>query len=192
MFRLIAEAWVAIGASWRMLTFQNGWEKGYDVSIGGFWRSFLGILAAAPLIGLTHVFRAAEGSSIGWFDEYFLQGLAWIAFPFAASLACLVTGARRSFVRWVVVHNWAVFWLYFYIFLVWMLYTSGLLPAAGAGIALFVYTYVRVLAHWRIAYVSLGLPTITAALAAAVPILAIDVVIAVYLASGAVPEATGG
>jgi hypothetical protein len=74
----------------------------------------------------------------------------------------------------------------------WTVFTAGLLPVELMRVALFVYPYLRVLAHWRIAYVSLGLPTITSALAAAVPVLAIEIAVAVYFATLIAPQASGG
>lgn len=194
MMRLAAEGWLSIGASWRMLTFRSGWHTGYDVSIQGFWRSFLAIPAAVPMILMIHASMVHAGSTLTLGDQIVVQGLSWLLFPFAGALACTVTASGSGFVRWVVVHNWAVLWLYFYLFVLWTFYTAGLLPAELVGLGLFLYPYLRLLAHWRIAYVTLGLPTVTAALAAAVPILVIELAIALYLANRLAPQAveTGG
>lgn len=194
MIRLAAESWVAARAAWRMLTFRQGWHADFDVSVRGFWRSFLAIVPAIPMIAMIHAGMVHAGSRLTLGDQIAAQTLSWLVFPAAAALACLVTGSRRGFVRWVVVHNWAVLWLYFYLFVLWTVFTAGLLPAELMGLGLFVYPYLRVLAHWRIAYVTLGLPTVTAALAAAVPVLAAELAIGLYLVSGSEPaaQASGG
>ncbi len=189
MIRLIAEGWVGVQASLRLLTFRPGWEGQFNTSISGLWRSFAAILPAIPMVLLIQAATVRAGGTMSLGDQFVVQSLSWIIFPLAAAAACYVTGARSAFVRWVVVHNWAVLWLYFYLFLVWMTYTAGLLPSVMAAIALNIYPYIRVLVHWRVAYVSLGLPTITAALSAAAPILAIELAVMAYLGSQASPPA---
>lgn len=83
-------------------------------------------------------------------------------------------------------------WLYGYLFVLWTLYTAGLLPAELMGLALFIYPYMRVLVHWRIAYVSLGLPTIASALTAAVPILATEIAVAAYFSARLAAQPVSG
>jgi hypothetical protein len=198
MMRLAAETWMASRAAWRMFTFRKDWQAGFDVSVGGFWRSFLAIVPAIPMIAMIHAGMVHAGSSLTVADQIVAQTLSWLIFPLAGAIACVVTGSRAGFVRWIVVHNWAVLWLYFYLFLLWTVYTAGLLPRELMALGLFLYPYLRVLAHWRIAYAALGLPTITAALAAAVPVLAIELAIGLYLAAAAEPavqasaQASGG
>ena len=187
MIRLIAEGWVGVQASIRLLTFRPGWEDGYNTSLDGLWRSFAAILPAIPMVLLIQAATVRAGGTMSYFDQFVVQSLSWFIFPVAAAAACFATGARKAFVRWVVVHNWAVLWLYFYLFVVWMAYTAGILPSVMAAIALNIYPYIRVLVHWRVAYVSLGLPTITSALAAAAPILAIELAVMAYLGNLQVP-----
>lgn len=192
MMRFVAEAWVAVRASWRIFTFRPDWKSGFDISMAGFWRSFGAILFAVPMIAMIHVSGEAIGRDLSWRDEFLIQGVSWVLFPVAAALAAQVTGARAGFVRWIIVHNWAVLWLYAYLFVLWTLFTVGILPVELMSIGIFVYPYLRVLAHWRIAYVSLGLPTITSALAAAVPILATEIAVRIYFTSVVAPQASGG
>ena len=187
MIRLIAEGWVGTRASLRLLAFRPGWQDGFNTSISGFWRSFAAILAAIPMILLIQAATARAGGTMSYADQFVVQALSWFIFPVAAAAACFVTGARQAFVRWTVVHNWAVLWLYFYLFVVWMAYTAQILPTFLTALALNIYPYIRVLAHWRVAYVSLGLPTITSALAAAAPILAIELAVMAYLGTLQVP-----
>jgi hypothetical protein len=192
MIRLAAEGWLAVKASGRLLGFRDGWQDGFDTSMRGFWRSFAAILFAVPLIAMIHVAGLAAGRQLSWADEFLLQGLSWVLFPVAAGIASWIMNARAGFVRWVVVHNWAVLWLYGYLFVLWTVYTAGLLPGPLMGLALFVYPYIRVLVHWRIAYVALGLPTIASALTAAVPILATEVAVAIYFSAFIAPQASAG
>ncbi|WP_203291698.1 hypothetical protein [Maricaulis parjimensis] len=183
MIRLVAEGFVAVRASFRLLAFRPGWEDGFNTSLSGFWRSFAAILPAIPMILLIQAATTRAGGTMSYLDQFVVQALSWFVFPVAAAAACFVTGARTAFVRWIVVHNWAVLWLYFYLFAVWMAYTAQILPTFITALALNIYPYIRVLVHWRVAYVSLGLPTITAALSAAAPILAIELAVMAYLGS---------
>ena len=184
MIRLIAEGWVAVQACWRVLTFQTDWEGQFNTTLAGFWRSFAALLPAIPMVLLIHAAMLKFGAPVSLTDHLVLQILSWTVFPIAAAAACFAAGARQAFVRWVVVHNWGVLWLYFYLFVVWMAYTAGILPRIMLGMALTLYPYIRVLVHWRLAYVSLGLPTITSALTASAPLLAIHLVTLLYRASG--------
>ena len=52
--------------------------------------------------------------------------------------------------------------------------------------------YLRILVHWRIAYATLGLPTITSALAAAVPIIAGEILVVALYTLGVPEPASGG
>ncbi|WP_300544787.1 hypothetical protein [Maricaulis sp.] len=192
MIALASEARRSIGASWRMLTFKEGWREGFDVSLGGFWRSFAAAVLALPLVALILAGGWHAGGTIELGRFAFGYALSWAIFPLAAAAACAVTGARTGFVPWVVVHNWAVLWLYAFQALFWTLHTAGLFTRDLLELSFFFYTYLRILVHWRIAYASLGLPTITSALAAAVPILAGEITVTLLYASARAAQASGG
>ena len=51
------------------------------------------------------------------------------------------------------------------------------------------YEYIRLLVHWRVAYMALGLPTILSAVAAAVPVLAMEIVARLVVQAYGLPEA---
>jgi hypothetical protein len=191
MMRLIAEARLALVASWRALTFQQGWKAGFDISLDGLWRSFFAAVLALPLVALILAGAWDAGGTIELGTFAFGYAVSWALFPVAAAAACLITGARSGFVPWVIVHNWAVLWLYALQALFWVLHTAGIFNRELLELAFFLYTYLRILVHWRIAYVSLGLPTITSALAAAVPILAAEIAVTLLYTSTQASQAAG-
>lgn len=192
MIRLIAEGLVAINASRRMLSFRPDWRQGFNMTLPGLWRSFFAAVMVLPLIALIILGRSHAGfeTDFGRFIPGYV--LSWLIFPLAAALACRVTGARSGFVPWVIVHNWAVVWLYGLQALLWMLFTAQLINREILSLAFQLYMYLRILVHWRIAYATLGLPTITSALAAAVPVLAGEIlVLALYMLGTADPASAG-
>ena len=92
----------------------------------------------------------------------------------------------------MIVHNWAVVWLYGLQALLWMLFTAQLINRDILALAFQLYMYLRILVHWRIAYATLGLPTITSALAAAVPIIAGEILVVALYTLGVPEPASGG
>jgi hypothetical protein len=86
-------------------------------------------------------------------------------------LAVAVIGAKPRYMAWVILHNWGVVWLYLVITAIWSLQVAGIINAEFRDFLFFLYGYLRILVHWRLAYVALGVPTITSAFTAAVPAL---------------------
>lgn len=175
MIRLIAEAYLGLTATLQALTYRKGWQERLDVSLTGFWHSFLAIIPSTALVALIFIAIGHAGYQPPSLGTWISYGLSWLIFPGAAAVATIVLGVRQSFVPWVILHNWGVVWLYAFLALMWMLLTAGLINREFLEFVLFLYLYFRVLVHWRIAYVTLGLPTITSALAAAVPIVTAEI-----------------
>ncbi len=171
MIRLIAEGWLGMQGALRLLTFRSGGEACFNVTMDGFWRSFGGMLFALPLIALIQLERAYLGVSVDAVTYFAIFVATWISFPIAAGVAVTIVGAQRRFIPWVILHNWGVVWLYCVIAAIWSLQVIGVINAELRDFLFFLYGYLRILVHWRIAYVTLGLPTITAAFTAAVPAL---------------------
>ena len=189
MIRLAAEAFLSLTSLYKALTFKKDWQSGLDVSTRGLWHSFAAALICLPFFLLI----LSGGSRIGLTEQvapfwwHFL--LSWPVFLIVAGLITRVVGATERFTPWVVMHNWGVVWLYGLLAVMWSLQIAGLINVTTLGVLLvFVYDYVRLLVHWRIAYLALGTPTITSALIAAVPILVSEILgvglIRIYGAGG--------
>lgn len=170
MIRLIAEAYLALDGAFKALTFKPGWQDEFDVSTSGFWHSFAAIIPASVCPIFIHVGSVEAGSEISLFHRLILFGVSWVLFPGAAAIVTVVLGVKDRFVPWVILHNWGVVWLWMFLALVSLLRTAGLMSQDFFVFVMFLYSYLRFLAHWRIAYISLGVPTITSAFATAVPL----------------------
>ncbi|WP_291841838.1 hypothetical protein [Maricaulis sp.] len=169
MIGLVMEGWRGMLGALRLLTFRPGGEAMFDVSLRGFWRSFGGILFALPLAILAHVERQYIGTSVDATTYFLIFFGTWLSFPVSAAVAVAIAGARNRYMHWVVVHNWGVVWLYGVIAGILALEVIGIINAEFRDFLFFLYGYLRILVHWRLAYVTLGLPTITAALTATIP-----------------------
>lgn len=172
MIRLVAEAWIALGGLYRLMRFRDEWEIAFDVSAAGFWRSFGAAFVSLPFIVLILAgawYADPQQFRLAPFMVSYL--LSWIAFPVAAWIALAIQGLPQRFVPWVVLHNWVVVPLYGAQAAVMTLYVAGIFNIAMVGFCFLLYDYVRVLAHWRVAYAATGLPTVTSGLVAAVPLL---------------------
>jgi len=179
MMRLVAEAWLALQGSWRILTFKEGWEENFDTSMGGLWHSFAAAIFALPLVALIllSAWHGSAGERSYGFEDILVYSLSWVVFPLAASLAASIVGARGRWAAWVVLHNWSSILLFAVQAGFWTLFLAGLINLQILGIFSGLYGYLRILVHWRIAYIALGTPTITSAAACAVPILAAKIMV---------------
>ena len=172
MTRLFAEAWFALDGMWRLLTFKPDWEWEFDVSMRGIWRSFLAVVIALPLVVIAILSLWHQNGSVQVTPYLLSFAASWVVFPLTAALAVRVLNVPGRFAHWVVLHNWGVIYLYAIIAFMALLRVAGIANAEVAGFLVYLYLPVRILVHWRIAYMALGVPTITAAAAATVPILA--------------------
>lgn len=171
MIRLIAEGWQGMQGALRILTFRAGGEAMFDVSLAGFWRSFAAALFVLPLVALVYFERAYLGVGVSAAMYFLIFAATWLSFPLSAALAVAVIGAKPRYMAWVILHNWGVVWLYLVITAIWSLQVAGIINAEFRDFLFFLYGYLRILVHWRLAYVALGVPTITSAFTAAVPAL---------------------
>ena len=190
MIRLFAEAYLALDGALKALTFKPGWEAEFDVSMKGFWHSFLAIIPASIMLGIAILGRSHVGATTELAPVFLLFALSWIIFPGAAAIVTVVLGVRDRFVPWVIMHNWGIIWLWIFLAGLWVLRIAGLLPGEAHNMLMFFYIYLRFLAHWRIAYVSLGVPTITSAFGAAVP-LVISYIVQVLIYQALAPASAG-
>lgn len=179
MMRRLAEAWLALQGVWQILTFKEGWQERFDTSMGGLWHSFFAAILALPLIGviLTGAWYASSRTASYDLQDLLIYSLSWVVFPLAAAAATTVLGVRGRWAAWVVLHNWSSIWLFALQAIFWTLFVAGLIDRTILSLLFLVYGYLRILVHWRIAYVALGTPTITSAAACAVPILAAKIMV---------------
>jgi len=189
MIRLIAEAWIALKGVYFLLMMKENWAENFDFSLRGLWHSFSAVLFVLPLIGLVMIGGYYAGGRD--FVPVFVVSytLSWLIFPLAAAIAVSVLGVRQNFTPWVVLHNWGVVFLYGLQAIFWTLHVAGLADMEMLGLLFFAYGPIRILVHWRIAYAALGVPTITSAMAAAVPVIASEILYVVINQAFSAPAA---
>lgn len=171
MIRALAETWVALNGVAKALSFKPGWQAHFDVSLAGMWRSFFAALIALP--AALFVFQAANATNVAMPLAEFLvrYAITWPLFPLAAAVTVRLLGVPQNFTPWLILHNWTVVILWGFVMLIWALNLAGIGGRDLFGLLAYLYIFVRILVHWRVAYLTLGLPTITSAFAAAVPML---------------------
>lgn len=90
---------------------RSGMDR-FDLSVDGFWRSFMAALVAAPpyLVLLADRYEREEtGPHIGnvLFIEVISYALGWIAFPLVAVFLARMLGLGSRYIALVVANNWA-------------------------------------------------------------------------------------
>ncbi|WP_321499818.1 hypothetical protein [Breoghania sp.] len=91
--------------------------RGFDASIGGFWRSFLlVVLIAAPYLLITsaqvdvyleEMVDVPEGGvDLSLVATLLMLALNWFAFPLVLAILAAPLGIGQKFVQYIVVRNW--------------------------------------------------------------------------------------
>ena len=128
-----AEIARSLTGAWRLLLLDPGAMRQFDISIGGFWRSFFAALLVAPLYVLRglldpaaiEVEAAGVGHAVGQVLAYVL---AWAAFPVAMIFIARFLDLRSAYVGFIVALNWARV-----LQAVLLVAVSGAAAVAGAG-----------------------------------------------------------
>ncbi|MEE2525486.1 hypothetical protein V0U79_03845 [Hyphobacterium sp. HN65] len=167
MIRLIAEAWMGLTAVMRALSFRADWDQRVNLTAAGLVRSFSAIFLTLPVFWFTlqgAVRLSAElspGANFTYSPGEFLLDLVriWLVFPVLAVFLTRLAGVKHRFVHWIVLHNWAVMFLFLVQALMFAFYLSGIMNAqAAATVYTLGYFMLRIFVHVRVAVSALGLP----------------------------------
>src|SRR5262245_56628353 len=105
----------SLAGAWRVFLDKPDAPRFFDLSVGGFWRSFRAFVLIAPAYALT---AAAEYQSLlGTTDAdvsdstFFLaKAIAacfdWVLFPILLALAAEPLGIQRNYTSFIIVRNW--------------------------------------------------------------------------------------
>ena len=151
MLALTLEARAAAAGIVRLVRGDPAWDRGFDLTVGGFVRSFIGPILALPLyVAAVALVEHAPSDAVLW-----QAALAHVldAFGFPLLLA-IISGPMRfkaGFAAFVTVNNWAA--LYLTIALVAASLVALLGPAGEQAFSLcsLVLLCVSVLIVWRLA-----------------------------------------
>jgi hypothetical protein len=182
MMQFITEARTATVGVFQLMAFRKDWRKKFDTSPQGVVRSFAGIVLALPAFIFTvyaiGYFVADNPLTLG--AESRLEPIEaaitwaryWVLFPVVAALTCLAAGLTQRYASWLVVQNWTVFVLVHLQALIFALYPAGIADAASLSQLTLMYIFVRMLAFWRVAGGTLGVPVALSAAMAGIPFIA--------------------
>lgn len=167
MIRLLLEAFSGLKAVMRAAAFRDDWERHLNLSASGFLRSFSAALLVLPVFwfilqGTTRLFtELSPGFENTYTGSDFLVDLVriWLVFPVLAALLTRIAGVKHRFVHWVILHNWAVLFLFLIQGLIFLFYLAGL-SSASVTYSLLTSGYLvfRFFLHARMAIATLGLP----------------------------------
>ena len=127
-----AEIARSLTGAWRLLLLDPGAMRLFDISIGGFRRSFFAALLVAPLYVLRGlldpVVIEAEAAGVGHgLGQVLAYVLAWAAFPVAMIFIARLLDLRGAYLGFIVALNWARV-----LEAVLLVMVSGAAAAAGA------------------------------------------------------------
>lgn len=77
----------------------------FDVTLDGFWRSFVGALLVAPFF-IGGMLAEAGDAEIAWLSETFRYLTGWALFPLVMIPMARVMGLSARYVPFVIAYNW--------------------------------------------------------------------------------------
>ena len=179
----LAEVARAIYGAWRLMLFDAGGMRHFDLSIDGFWRSFFAAVVVAPayvlfvMVGLPSDDAQPIDPAWAMLVKAVAYVAGWIAFPVAAIFVTRLLGVTNRYVPLIVAYNWSN------VPPLIILVPAELLAATGAAVAgtlgtlalLFILVY-----EWFVVRVALEVTPFTA-----VGIVALDVLLGLLIQVGA-------
>ena len=101
----------SLQGAWRLMRFDAGGMDGFDISVDGFWRSFLAAIPVAPTYAIVVWLNLAdreEPFDVAWAVLVcsIAYGLGWAAFPVAAIGVTRLLGLTDRYVMLIVSFNW--------------------------------------------------------------------------------------
>jgi len=171
----------ALMTAFRVARFGNNAVDDFDQSVDGFFRSFFGIVLAAPLyfIAMMAQHRIAEelsselaeggaGSLPQAADGFYLiewgaYVVNWIALPVVMILITRLIGLAPRYVPFIVAYNWGSCFVLALSAIPYFFYLLGVIPLIGVALLYYPVVIFALMYHWRIARDGLQIPGLTAA-----------------------------
>lgn len=167
----------ALMTAFRVARFDNNAVDDFDQSVDGFFRSFFGIVLAAPLysIAVMAQHRIAEelaeasGESLPvtgagfYLIEWGAYVVNWIALPVVMILITRLIGVAPRYVPFIVAYNWGSCFVLALSAIPYFFYLLGVIPLIGVALLYYPVVIFALVYHWRIARDGLQIPGLTAA-----------------------------
>lgn len=112
MSALVSDVTKALFGIWLILKNRPGANNFFDISIEGFWRSFVAAILVLPAnIIITAVGILAAGevsySVIDGLRDLLIYGINWLFYPLIVISACRHLNAQDKALKYIIPYNWA-------------------------------------------------------------------------------------
>lgn len=168
----IAEITNAIAGSIMLARRDLAGYRYFEVSPGGFWRSFLAYFLIVPFyLAIANAERglAADLGAAGTREidnimpiRCLVLAAEWIIFPFAMIWVCRMLDLGHGYVRFIVAYNWSSVPAVAFLTLPFLLYQFGIIGSGGTVLAYFVMTGAVICYRWFIARTALDTTPVNA------------------------------
>ena len=187
----IAEITNAIAGSILLARRDLGGYRYFDLSLGGFWRSFLAYFLIVPFyLAIANAERglAADLGEAGSreIDNIMLirclvLAAEWIIFPVAMIWVCRMLNLGHRYVQFIVAYNWSSVPAVAFLTPPFLLYQLGIIGAGGTVLTYFVLTGAVIYYRWFVARTALDTTPMNAT-----GIVAFDFVLGLVIGSGVI------
>ncbi|MBO6754920.1 MAG: hypothetical protein JJ902_01210 [Roseibium sp.] len=178
----------SLQGSWLLLKNRPDALKWFDLSLGGFWRSFGVVFLLLPmfwassvaekklLLSETGLVESAFPNANFWAAQFTALGLDWIALPLLLAALAGPLGISRFYVPFIAVRNWSSLLISFPYLAVALLYLAGVV-SGGMMVLLSLSILVAVLWYrYLIARI-----TLQAGMGLAIGIVMLDIVLSLLI-----------
>lgn len=162
------EVIAALYGAWRLARLDAGGMRWFDISIGGFWRSFFAAALAAPGYAyLVTLDLDEEAWSADPLWMVLVEGvtylLAWAALPVLAIFLTRLFALTDRYIGFIIAYNWAAVLQTALFVAVTVLAATGLVPAGLGAVLILAATVLIILYQWFIARTALETTALIAA-----------------------------
>mgnify|MGYP001627577688 CR=1 FL=1 len=169
MFRP-GELKTALAASWALFRGDTSAVSAFDVSMSGFWRSFLAIVALLPLYFINvhsekklllsdgQIPAESFSEDFFWLTQFLSLGIDWILFPLILGFLARPLGLSGGYVRFIVLRNWTSILCSLPFVLAALLHLAGFLNQGGVLMISLLTVGAVLHFRYRLARIAFGAP----------------------------------
>lgn len=163
----LSDVVAALYGAWRLMRFDKGGMRWFDVSITGFWRSFFAAVPVAPFYAVVIALELAariEPYNMGWaiLVSIIAYVVGWAAFPIVAIFVTRLLGLAPRYVPFIIAYNWANVPQTLVYFPVIVIGADRMAPQAITEFFAFAVTLYVLIYQWFVTRTALDTTTLTA------------------------------